>query len=407
MSERLISKIKRNVALAPFTTMQVGGAARYFIRISKEEEIPKILEWAHCKDLPILVLGGGSNLVVSDIGFSGLVLKMEIKGIYCTKETSSWVELSASAGESWDSFVEYTVQKGLWGVENMSLIPGTVGAAAVQNISAYGQEVKKTIRKVRAYDTKNNRFVELKNDQCGFGFRKSIFNRDEAGRYIIVSVRFLLDKNGDPNLSRSEIVKEIEKQRQVCGCNASLTTKIRLKLIPAKKWRDNYGLEEIREAVIRLRTSGKLLPPPHTAGNSGTFFRVGVIPANQLCPILRKAYKNIGLPLTLKILACKWKYSSNMGFKLPSRLLIEACGLEKSYYGVISLYKNNCAVLINSGEQSSATDILRLIKKVRSVIYSLTGVRVPVEPVLVGFSDEELKYAFSLERKEHMSPSNV
>jgi UDP-N-acetylmuramate dehydrogenase len=399
--ERIKKNIKRQVALAPFTTMQVGGPARYFIRVRSEEEIPEIVDWTHRNNIPILVLGGGSNIIVSDNGFSGLVLKIEIYGIHCTKETSAQVEIMAGAGESWDSFVEYTVHKGWWGIENMSLIPGTVGAVPVQNVSAYAQESKSVINKVRAYDMQETKFVELSNIECEFGFRKSIFNTTEAGRYIIVSVSFLLNKNGKPNLSRHEIVDEIEKQRQAKGSSVFRIIKIICQLMSMKRTAINYEQAQIREAIITLRTNGKLLPPPNTVRNSGTFFRAIVIPKNQLGQLLKKAYKFVGCSLALKILGCKWKYSSKKSFKLPSRLLIEACGLDKLRYGSISLLQTNCAVLINSGDGGNTTDILKLIQRVRAGVYNKTCIPVPVEPSLVGFNDDELKQTFFLSGYEN------
>lgn len=388
MPERLKNNIEYGIGLAPFTTMGIGGPAAHFVRVTREEDIPEIIDWAQQKGIPLLVFGGGSNVVVSDRGFSGLALKMEISGIHCTHETSFQVELECAAGESWDRFVEYTVQKGWWGVENMSFIPGTVGAVAVQNVSAYGQESKTVITKVRAYDIYTAGFVELRNDQCEFGFRKSIFNTTEAGRYIIVAVGFQLYKKGRPNLSRREIAYDIEKWRQT-----------RIKRVTG------YEQAEIRAAVIRLRTSGKLLPPPDTVGNSGTFFRASVISHNNLWKTLKNVYRNIGLTLVVKILGCRWRYSSKKGFKVPSRMLIEACGLEKLHYGSISLYKTNCAVLINSGGASGAADILRMIRQVRVAVYSKTGVIVPVEPSLVGFAEDELKQAFCLSSDENKGAS--
>lgn len=386
--------IESNVPLAPLTTMGVGGSARCFVRVKREEDIQEVFNDKRFSNIPILILGEGSNIIVSDDGYPGLVLKMEIEGIYILKESDSNVKLVAGAGESWDTLVEYTVQNGWWGIENMSLIPGSVGAIPVQNVSAYGQEAKTVISKVRAYDTQQERFVELKNDECKFGFRKSIFNTTEAGRYIIVAVDYILSKIKKPNLTRSEVIYAIERQRHQKSFSVSLIYHFISRLIPGKMVVD-YSQSEIREAIILLRSSGKKLPPPNSVGNSGTFFRASVVPHDQLNPVLKKACKNVGLSLALKILWCQWKYSSRKGFKLPSRLLIEGSGLKNICYGSISLYEPNCAVLINSGD-GSATDILKMIQRVRSAVYNITGVIVPIEPSLIGFSKGELEEAFSL-----------
>jgi UDP-N-acetylmuramate dehydrogenase len=392
--------IEHDIILADFTTMQIGGPAKYFFRVRRQEELPEILDWARNNNISIFVLGGGSNLLASERGFPGLVLKMEIYGINCYKETSELVELEVSAGETWDSFVEYTVKRGYWGIENMSLIPGTVGAVAVQNVSAYGQESMMVINKVRVYDMKKNMFVVLMNDECKFGFRKSIFNTEEPNRYIIVAVYFILNKYGKPNLSRREIAHEIDNRRQSQKGAVSRFPKFISHFMPQNKRGVDYDLTEIRQAVIKLRTSGKLLPKPNTMRNCGTFFRASIIQHSQTWDILLKVCKNIGLMLAIKIIGCKWKYTSGRGYKLPSNLLIKACGLENLQYGNISLFKTNCAVLVNCSNESNSTDILYLIKRVRTTVYRKTGVVVPVEPCLVGFTDSELKEAFSLECSE-------
>lgn len=391
--------IEYNVPLAPLTTMGVGGSARYFVRVKREEDIQKVFNEKRFTNIPTLILGEGSNIIVSDDGFPGLVLKMEIQGICILEESDSNVKLVAGAGEPWDSFVEYTVQNRWWGIENMSLIPGTVGAIPVQNVSAYGQEAKTVISKVRAYDTQQERFVELKNDECKFSFRKSIFNTTAAGRYIIVAVDFILSKIKKPNLTRSEVIYAIERQRHQKAFSVSLIYHFISRLIPGKMEVD-YSQSEIREAIIVLRSSGKKLPPPNSAGNSGTFFCASVVPHDQLNPVLKKACKNVGLSLALKILWCRWKYSSNDGFKLSSRLLIKACGLEKLHRGSISLLPTNCAVLINYGDKASAKDILKLIHRIRTDVYLHTGVVVPVEPALVGFDPDELDETFALPANE-------
>ena len=357
--------------------MGVGGAARHFIRISKEQDVPPAILWAQARSLPILILGGGSNMVVSDRGFDGLVMKIEIRGIEFTENPDSSVVVTVGAGEPWDAFVERSVEQGWWGVENMSLIPGATGAVPVQNVGAYGQESRDVVLRVRAYDTHRHEFVELDNAACGFGFRKSIFNGSAKDRYVIVSVVFRLCKNGQPELTRANVRAALAKRG------------------PARP-AASVSQGDMRAAIVHLRVHGGLLPPPDTLGNSGTFFRAGVLDRAELWRVVRTIRKNLGWTVAAKVYACRWKWASASGIKVPSKMLIQACRLGRVSSGGISLFPTNCAVLVNSGKASGAADILRMIRTVRTAVYEKTGVAVPVEPALVGFAQEELDAAFAL-----------
>ena len=183
--------IQENVPLTPLTTLQVGGAARYFAELKREEEVREAAQFAKTRDLPLFVLGGGSNLVVADSGWPGLVLRVAIGGITTpgsSDATSNSVLFSVGAGVNWDDFVAQAVVQNCAGVECLSGIPGSVGGTPVQNVGAYGQEVAGTIESVRALDLKQDRIVVLPKPACGFRYRTSIFNSTERGRYIILRV---------------------------------------------------------------------------------------------------------------------------------------------------------------------------------------------------------------------------
>src|SRR3989344_7365215 len=200
--------IEENVPLAPLTTFFIGGPARYFARVTTVEELKQSLDYARDKSLATLVLGGGSNVLVSDAGFDGLVIKIEMMGVDPVKSSDDHgagkVLLIAGAGESWDALVERAIQSGVWGIENLSGIPGTVGAAPMQNIGAYGAEVKDTLAWVEAFDTQSGAVIRLQNTECSFGYRTSRFKK-EPGRFIILRAAFKLNKNGAPNTSYKDL----------------------------------------------------------------------------------------------------------------------------------------------------------------------------------------------------------
>ena len=180
-----------HVPLAPYTTFQIGGPARWFAEAASEDDIAAGVAFAAERQLPLFVLGGGSNLLVSDAGFSGLVLRIALEGITSTQENGS-VIVSSAAGEDWDGLVAYAVGAGYAGIECLSGIPGTVGGTPVQNVGAYGQEVSQTIVTVRAFDRTGGAFVDLSSAACGFSYRRSIFNTTQKERYIVSRVDYAL-----------------------------------------------------------------------------------------------------------------------------------------------------------------------------------------------------------------------
>lgn len=365
--------IKNNIALDQLTTMGVGGNAHHFSIVNHESNIEPLVDYANEKYIPVYILGGGSNTVFSDSGFSGIVIKMEISGIKCVKENETDILVSASAGESWDDFVAFTVKNGWWGLENMSFIPGTVGAVAVQNVGAYGQDCSRVIEYVRAYDTLNKQFVEISNSECDFGFRTSIFNTTAFNRYIITETYFKLRKQPAPILTRHNLTDKLKDKNKSSNIQ-----------------------NEIRETIKDLRYHSGLLPTPNSVGNSGTFFRATVVPHSAFITIIKKSIHNLSILQVLGIIGCRLKLSSKCGFLIPSKRLMEACKITECQYGGVSLFSSNCAVVINSLNTSCAYNILKTIKKVREIVYLNTGLAVSIEPTLVGFTKDELDFAFFL-----------
>src|SRR5690242_20362506 len=245
-----LMEFQRNVALAAFTTFEIGGPAAWFAEARTEADIEAAVAFAQARSLRLFVLGGGSNVLISDAGFNGLVLRIALCGI-----EQHGILLSVAAGEDWDAFVARSVDAGLAGVECLSGIPGTVGGTPVQNVGAYGQEVSETIRNVRVCDIETHEIRTLSNGECGFAYRSSIFNTSQRGRYIILRVSFALRQDGAPTLRYAEL---------------------------QPRFADRTGapsLAEVRVAVreIRYRKAMLIVPGDEDARSAGSVFKNPVV----------------------------------------------------------------------------------------------------------------------------------
>lgn len=255
--------IQENVILAPFTTFKLGGPAKYFCRAKSEAELIEAVKFAKSKDLPILVIGGGSNLLISDAGFNGLVVRNEIMGIEWKDTEGGSVIVRAGAGEDWEGLVGQTVERGLYGLECLSSIPGTVGASPVQNIGAYGVDVSKAVQSVRVLDTVSMQVIELSNADCHFAYRDSIF-KHEKGRYIVTAVVYLLKKDGKVDISYKDVKEYFAKKKIV-----------------------SPTLAEVRQAVIEIRKNK--LPDWTKWGTAGSFFKNPIISSEEFA-LLKERY---------------------------------------------------------------------------------------------------------------------
>ena len=246
-------RLRENVPLADYTTLGVGGPARYFTDVTDEEELYEGLEIAYARNLPTFILGSGSNLLVSDRGFPGIVILMGIRGIHPLEEEGDIV--SVAAGEEWDAFVRFCVSQKLSGLECLSGIPGTVGASPVQNVGAYGQEVSEVVLSVRVLDRETHTVRELSNSECGFSYRKSIFNSSSRGGYVVLRVTYALRPRSRPRLWYPDL------QRYFAGR------------------RDAPSLQEIRDAVLQIRAGKAMLltPGDPDCRSAGSFFRNPIV----------------------------------------------------------------------------------------------------------------------------------
>jgi UDP-N-acetylmuramate dehydrogenase len=352
--------IKENIPLAPLTTLQVGGAARYFIELKREDEIQEAVQFGKTRNLPVFVLGGGSNLVIADSGWPGLVLRIAIGGINTDRNDAAGgaVLFSVGAGVNWDDFVAQAVVQNCAGIECLSGIPGSVGGTPVQNVGAYGQEVAETIESVRALDLKEDRLVVLPNPACGFRYRSSIFNGSARGRYIILRVNYRLKRGGAPNLKYADLQKHFAA---IAGRKAP------------------PSLAEIRAAVREIRRSKGMLivANDEDCHSAGSFFKNPVVSAEEFKQLLARA-ESEGLEIP--------SYPAlEAQHKISAAWLVEHSGFSKGYgSGAAGISHKHALAVINRGG-AKASDIIGLKDEIQSAVHDAWGILLEPEPVFVGF----------------------
>lgn len=339
--------ILENVSLASYTTFKIGGPARYFVIVKTEDELKEAIDFAEQNKLAIFILGGGSNLLVSDSGFSGLVIKIELNNLKQEKINDDIVRVTAGAGISWDDLVEYSVSNGLYGIENLSAIPGTVGASPVQNIGAYGVEAKDIVAFVKVFDINTKKFKNLSKIECMFGYRDSIFKKPEGSKFIVTEVSFDLKKNGKINKAYKDVEEYFVKH--------NLT---------------NPSLFDIRKAISEIRASK--LPDWHKYGTAGSFFKNVVLPKEQFLE-LQKRYPEIPA----------FPADSN-NTKVPTAWILDnICHLKGYKIDNVGLYEKHSLVFVNYGN-GRADQIIALMNFVISKVKDVTGITLEPEVVLLG-----------------------
>ncbi|MDO8579702.1 MAG: UDP-N-acetylmuramate dehydrogenase [bacterium] len=354
-------KFLENVSLAEYTTFKIGGKAKYFCVVKNEEELYEALDFAKGKNtesliMPFFILGGGSNILVSDDGFDGLVVKMEMTGVSFedgeksdNKTDVGKILVTAQAGDNWDRLVAETVKKELWGLENLSGIPGTVGAAPVQDIGAYGAEAKDTIVSVRAIDSTTGAARTFTNSECQFSYRESFFKTAEGKKYIITSVTFKLSKIPSPNLSYKDLKEYFSEN--------------------GREERDSLSsrppsLSEIRKAVIEIR-KGKF-PELSKVGTAGSFWKNPII-SNQQFEKLKIRYPNTP------------SFSFGDKIKIPLAWILDnVCGLKGYTKGPVSLWTNQPLVVV-AEKGTSFKEIESLTCEVTNIVKQKTGIDIEKE----------------------------
>jgi UDP-N-acetylmuramate dehydrogenase len=348
--------IAENVSLAPLTTLRIGGPARFLVEANSLGDVQAALEFARQKNLPLFVLGGGSNLVVADSGWPGLVLKISIGGIdRRAGEHEGKVRFDVGAGESWDRFVSFAVVAQCAGVECLSGIPGSVGGTPVQNVGAYGQEVSNTIESVQVFDLRDNQVRDLCAEACGFSYRASIFNTSERGRFIILRVTYALTPGGESHVEYADL------KRHFAGRETA------------------PNLAETREAVryIRARKGMLIVEGDPDSRSAGSFFKNPVLSEEQHRDLEQRA-RDKGLVLPSYPALERQK-------KVSAAWLVEHSGFARGYTsGSVGISSKHALALVNRGG-ATAADVLTLKDQIQQRVEQIWGVRLEPEPVLVGF----------------------
>ncbi|QSR84592.1 UDP-N-acetylmuramate dehydrogenase [Methylacidimicrobium sp. B4] len=347
-------QIQENVPLAPLTTLGVGGNARYLVEVRSEPEAREALSLASERNLPLFILGGGSNVVIGDRGFAGLVLKMSIRGLEEEWEKGDrlfWV----GAGEPWDPFVARTVAEGFAGLVLLSGIPGTVGGTPIQNVGAYGAEVATSIRAVRAIDRRDGCIVEIPAAACSFGYRRSIFNTEKNGRYLLLAVCYSLSKEENPELGYPDLRSFFSRR----GGPPSLP--------------------EIREEVLRIRRAKAMvvLADEEDSRSAGSFFKNPVLEPAAWVELQRRAEKLGLVPPS---------YPADDGQrKVPAAWLLENSGFPKGLHrGSVGISRRHALAIVNRGG-ATAGEIVAFMEEIKRTVEATFAIRLQPEPVFVGF----------------------
>ncbi len=347
-------QIEENVVLAPFTTLKIGGPARYLIRISAESELLEAVAFAGARKLPIFTLGGGSNLVVADAGYPGVVLHIALPESIVRSEQPDGVFFDVSAGTDWNALVLRVCEQGISGMECLAGIPGLVGGSPIQNIGAYGQEVSQIIDQVRALDLQSLEFVTLSREECGFAYRTSRFNSTDRARYIVTSVRFRLQADAQPNLSYADLAP-------LRGTNPT----------PLDVY---HAVRAIRER------KGMLIDPESPAPDSrsaGSFFKNPIVPTDRLARIA-------GALEIDKQAIPHWPAGAER-LKLPAAWLIERAGFPKGYAespeSSVAISSRHTLALVNRTGQATCAELLKLRDHLVAEVQSRFGIALEQEPV--------------------------
>jgi UDP-N-acetylmuramate dehydrogenase len=347
-------KIEGHVSLAQFTTLKIGGAARYFATVTTEAEVLEAIGFGRERGLPLFVLGGGSNLVVLDSGFAGLVVHLALGCSMVLAQVDGGVFHHVDAGVEWDAFVRRVCERGISGVECLAGIPGLVGGSPIQNIGAYGQEVSTTIHAVRALDLETMEFVDIPKAKCGFSYRTSIFNSTRRGRYVVTRVDFFFPAGVSPNLGYADLAPLREAKPTAL---------------------DVYHF--VRSVRDR---KGMLIDAANSSADSrsaGSFFKNPVVSA--------KVFKDIveTLPADEGIVP-HWP-AENDKIKLAAAWLIEHSGFKKGYaLGRAGISSKHTLALVNRTGDATCEELLRLRDLIVLTVEQRFGVTLVMEPVMLG-----------------------
>ena len=334
-------KIQKNISLARYTTFKIGGLAKFFLKVKTIEELKEGISFAKQNLIPFFILGGGSNLLVSDIGFNGLIIKIEIEDIQF-EFTNNTTKVISGAGVVWDNLVAETVKRNLIGLENLSLIPGTVGASVVQNIGAFGREVKDFLDEVEVFDTETFNRKRLSKELCCLGYRDSFFKTKQGSNLIVTKVVFSLKNNNKLDYTYSGIKEKL----------------------PDK----NIKVGDVREAIIQIRK--ERYPSIDECGSAGCFFKNPIISKDEFKELI-KIFPEVPF------------YDLPDGkIKVLVAWLIEKFGWKGYQSNDVGVHKKHSLILVNHG-QGTATEIKTLAEKISNDIFKKTNLKISNEVVFL------------------------
>ena len=335
--------VMTNISLKQYTTMKLGGETRYMATADSASDVVSLYRNARKENLPIFVLGGGSNVITHDEVFEGIVLLNKIKGFEVISETDETTDVKIGAGEIWDEVVEKAIGLGLQGIEAMSGIPGTAGAAPVQNVGAYGQEIADTLISLEAYDSKTDTIVTISADECDFSYRNSIFRDKEKGRYCILNITLRLNK-AEPKPPYYASLQRYIDENDIREVNLSV----------------------IRVAVLNIRS--EKLPDPAELPSAGSFFKNALVEKWKL-EELQKEYSDIP------------NYAMSDGrYKIPTGWLIDKAGLRGYHSHGMRVYEKNALVLVNDSA-TGYDDLAAIREEIVQIIFDKFGIKIEQEPL--------------------------
>ncbi|WPO91879.1 UDP-N-acetylmuramate dehydrogenase [Chryseobacterium sp. HR92] len=333
--------MQENFSLKPYNTFGVEAKARYFTEVNTIDELKETLVFSKTQSLQLLLLGGGSNILLTK-DFDGLAIRLNLKGISEERINENEVLVTANAGENWHKFVMYCLQKNFGGLENLSLIPGNVGTSPMQNIGAYGTEIKDIFVSCQVLDLESLELTTFNLEQCRFGYRDSIFKQEGKGRYIILEVTFkLTQKDHHIKTEYGAIKSELE--------NLGI---------------ENPTIQDISKAVINIRQSK--LPDPKEIGNAGSFFKNPTIPLVQF-EDLKQRFKNIQ------------GYPNGDMVKVPAGWLIEQCGWKGKQIGNVASHKLQSLVIINATGNATGKEIFDFSTEIINSVKEKFGIELERE----------------------------
>lgn len=352
--------LKQNINLSHYTTIKLGGPAKYFIECNTINDIIETLKYANGKNFRLQVLGGGSNIIFSDEGFDGIVIKINLKGITIQNN-----RITVAAGENWDNFVNYTVENNFTGIESLSGIPGTVGATPIQNVGAYGREVSNTIQYVKALDKTILEVIEFNNNDCKFAYRQSRFKNEDKDKYIITEVTFVLERDKEPEIKYEELKKYIDGNTNYNNLKTN-TEKLRT----------------IRKAVLNIRKKKSMITDENDSDSvsCGSFFLNPILNQEEYNKFVERFALILGNPEVSELLPIIHKTPA--GYKIPAACLIENAGFHKGYEkNNVGISSKHSLALINKGGTTKA--LLELSKEIEKKVYDKFAVRLHPEPVII------------------------